>query len=214
MTARAVAAFATLLLLAVALAEPSASAGYVTGVGTARVAHLFDAANAAEATVTVPETFSGFSGFTYHFVIHGGNSTAARAYRVAVVVSPGSDTEARWNASGSGPAGAGEASINVTIGPNELPFNVARTPFEVELQAADGALLDTAAFSVDLKYREPPPDGGLLQLAIASAFFWGLVFLYGLNLHLAQRKLRARADALERSIEGSTKEVRAGGEKR
>lgn len=214
MRARNLPPFAALALLALAALAPPASAGYVTGVGGSRVAHLFDPANGIEAMVTVPETFSGFVGFTYPFVLHGNNSTAARPYRVAVVVSPGSEVEARWNASGQGPEGAASATLNVTIGPGELPFNVANTPFQVELQTADGSLLDSAAFSVDLKYREPPPDGGLLQLAIASAFFWGLVFLYGLYLHLAERKLRARADALERAIEGTAKEVRARGKER
>lgn len=196
------------------LAQPAA-AGFVTGVGAHRTAHVFDAPNGLEVVVEIPETFSGFAGYTYRFVLLGSNATSAKSYRVAVVVSPGDpDAEGRWNGSGQGPSGVGNTTIDVAIGPDELPFTFPNTPFQIELEAADGALIDSAQFSVDLRYREPPPDGGLFQLALATGFFWGLVFLYALHLHLAQRKLRARAVALERSIEGSSGGVRADGKER
>lgn len=200
--------------IALLLVAQPAAGGFVTGLGTHRTAHLFDTANGLEVKVEIPETFSGFAGYTYRFVLWGSNATSVRSYRVAVVVSPGGDTEARWNASGQGPSGAGNTTIDVVLGPDELPFTAPNTPFQVELQAADGSMIDSAQFSVDLRYREPPPDGGLLQLALATGFFWGLVFLYALHLHLAQRKLRARAQALERAIEGSSRGVRADGKER
>lgn len=204
-----------LAAVAVASFAQPAAGGYVTGVGVQRTAHLFDPENDLEVTVVVPETFSGFLGYNYSFEFTGSATTAATAYRVAIVVSPGDpDTEARWNASGQAPQGAIRSTIAVAIGPDELPFTFPNTPFQAELQAENGTAIDSAQFSVDLRYREPPPDGGFMQLALATGFFWGLVFLYALHLHRAQRKLRARADALERAVGGSSEGVRANGKER
>jgi hypothetical protein len=208
---RAAAAFAFAGALVVAA---NASAGYTTGVGNARAAHLFDDSNGLNATVLVPEVVQGSLGYAYRFNLTGSPSTAARDYRAEVVVSPGSDTEARFNGTGPGPAGAASSTIDVAIGPDLLKFTTTNTPFAVELRSLNGSLIDSASFSVDLRYKEPPPDGGLLALALASACLWGLVFLYALHLHSTQRKLRARADALENARPGHLAEDRADGEKR
>ncbi len=197
----ALGALALLLLL-----PGSASAGFVTGSGAERTAHLFDPVNGVNVSVAIGETFSGIAGGSYRFVLHGSAGTAERPYRVEVVVSPGSETEARFNDTGDGPAGALNTTIEVAIRPGALPFTLANTPFAVELRSGAGALLDAVEFAVDLRYKEPPADGGLLNLALASAALWALVFLYALRLHFTQRKLRARTDALERSIQGSAKE--------
>jgi hypothetical protein len=186
---------------------PPVSAGFVTGVGATRTAHLFDASNGLEATVVVPESLDGIRGQTYNFTLQGSNSTASDEYLVAVVISPGRDTEKRWNGSGASPAGAISTTILVAIAADELQFTLSNTPFAVELRRPNGTLLDSAEFSVDLRYREPPADGGLLALTIASVCFWGGVLLYAVYLQLAQRKLRARTEALERSLSPAPPEV-------
>jgi hypothetical protein len=191
---------AALLLLLAALAASPVQAGYVTGAGTSRTAHLFDSANGLEATVPIPEVFEGYAGNSFNFTLKGTALTASAAYRVAVVVSPGSDIEARWNATGTGPAGNTTVTVQVTIPPDTIQGTQANAPFAVELYAGNGTLLDSTVYSVDLRYREPPADGGLFQLAIATTFFWGAVLLYAFHLQRAQRKLRSRADALERSL--------------
>lgn len=206
-------ALAAVGLVAVLAGFP-AQAGSTTGVGSSRDVHLMDAANGVTVTVRAPESFSGFSGYTYRFAVVGNSSTLEADYKLAVVVSPGSDTEARWNGSVHVPAGTANTSADVVIAPDALPFTLANTPFSVELQEASGSVIDAALFSVDLRYREPPPDGGLLALALASASVWGIVFLYALNLHLTQRKLRARVSALERAQDGTSAEVRADGTER
>ena len=209
---------ATAFILAAALAAgalgPAASAGSTTGFGAARVAYLADAANGVEASVAAPETMSGIVGYTYRFHFVGSASTSATTYSLAAIVSPGSDTEARWNGSAAVPAGAADTSADVVIPPEALPFTAANTPFAIEVRAPNGTLVDRVEFSVDLRYREPPPDGGLLALALASASVWGVVFLYALNLHFTQRKLRAKAEALERAVEGPSAGVRADGKQR
>ena len=185
--------------LAAAVLSSSALGGSTTGFGSSREVHLADPSNGLNVTVVSPESITGFVGYAYNFSLNGTASTQAAAYRVAVVVAPGSDTEARWNGTASVPAGAGATAAQVVIPPDALPFNNANTPFAIELQAANGTVLDSSEFSVDLHYHEPPADGGLLALALASASVWGIVFLYALNLHLTQRKLRARVSALERA---------------
>lgn len=188
------------VLLLAALAASPVQAGYVTGAGATRTAHLFHAANGLEVSVGIPEVFEGYLANSFNFTLQGLNSTAAATYRVAVVVSPGSDIQARWNASGAGPVGNTAVTLQVTIPPDTIQGTQANAPFAVELYAANGALLDSTLYSVDLRYREPPADGGLFQLAIATTFFWGAVLLYAFHLQRAQRKLRSRADALERSL--------------
>jgi hypothetical protein len=193
--AEALAAVAILVFVA-----GGCSAGFVTGVGSTRTAHLIDSPNGLEAVVVVPEALDGFRGYTFSFSLQGSNSTAPADYLVSVVISPGRDTEKKWNGSGLGPSGDSNTTISVTIGPDELEFTLANSPFAVELRDANGTLRDSALFSVDLRYREPPADGGLLALTIATVCFWGGVLLYAVYLQLAQRKLRARAQALERSL--------------
>jgi hypothetical protein len=205
-------AFAVVALL---FAPGPAFGGYVTGVGNARTAHLSDDPNAVDATVIVPEVILGSEGYTYHFTLSGSNTTATRDYRLEVVVSPGDPiVEARFNATGPGPQGAALTTIDVKVGPDVLKFTTTNTPFAVELRSSNGSLIDSTSFSVDLRYKTPPPDGGLLALALASACLWGLVFLYTLHLHSTQRKLRARADALEHAHHEDSAGDRADGEKR
>jgi hypothetical protein len=191
-----------------------ASGGFTQGVGSSRTATLSDDANRMQVSVPCPETINGSTGFSYHFSLVGLASTHAATYNLSVVISPGRDTEARWNATVAVPAGVANTSADVVIPPNALPFTVTNTPFSIELIGSAGAIIDYAEFSVDLRYREPPPDGGLLALALASACVWGVVLLYTLNLHLAQRKLRARADALESAQNGPSAGVRADGKER
>jgi hypothetical protein len=205
---------AAALTLAVVLAGGTAAAGSTSGFGAARTVGLADAGNGLTVTGPCPETISGFTGVAYRFSFVGSAATAAGAYTVSVIVSPGSDVPAYYNGTAQVQAGAGNASVEVVIPPDDLRFTAANTPFAIELRAPNGTLVDTAEFSVDLRYREPPADGGLLALAITSAAVWGIVFLYALNLHFAQRKLRARADALEGAVKGPSAGVRADGKER
>jgi hypothetical protein len=207
--------FALLCLAALLAASPGiAAGGYTQGFGGSRTASLADPANHLAVSVPCPETINGSTGFTYHFSLVGAAPTHAATYNLSVIISPGRDTEARWNATVSVPAGESNTSADVVIPPGALPFTAANTPFSIALLDVAGAPVDSAEFSVDLRYREPPADGGLLALALASACVWGVVFLYALNLHLAQRKLRARADALEHAQNGPSAGVRADGKER
>lgn len=202
------------LMACALLASGCASAGSTSGFGATRTAHLSDAGNGVAVSVVCPETMSGITGFSFQFSLIGSAGTAAAAYTLAVVVSPGRDVEARWSGNTSVPAGAANTSAPVVIPAEALPFTAPNTPFSIELSAANGTLLDSVDFSVDLRYREPPPDGGLLALSLASASVWGIVFLYALNLHLAQRKLRAKVDALASAQTSPSAGGQADGEKR
>lgn len=207
--------FRAVLLVAVLLAAPapSAQAGYVTGIGTARTAHLFDSSNGLEVTVAVPETFEGYKGATYNFTLQGSSSTVAMDYLFAFVLNPDiSDARTEWNISGRGATGATKTTLTLSIPAEVIQGRQENAPVELVLAHATGAPIDTARLSIDLLYRAPPPDGGLLQLAIASTLFWGIVFLYAGYLSISQRKLNARAEALERSLHARTKEVPSRGE--
>jgi hypothetical protein len=202
------------LAAALLIASGLAAGGSTLGFGNTRTAHLSDEANGITVAVPCPETLLGFVGFTYRFNLSGSSATHAATYNLSVIVSPHSDTRVSWNVSVSVPAGAASTSAVVVIPPDALPFTVANTPFTMEMVSAGGALVDSVDFSVDLRYREPPPDGGLLALALASACVWGVVLLFALNLHFTQRKLRSRADALERAHEGPSAGGRTDGRER
>jgi hypothetical protein len=172
----------------------------VTGAGASRTAHLFDPANGIEATVVVPETLDGLSNTAFLFTLKGSANTTYRTYIVAIIISPDSDeVRKEWNTSIEGPQGAGTVPKPLSIPAGELDYTIPNVPFRAQLRW-NGIVVDFADFSIDIRAKTPPADGGLTQLAIATVFFWGIVFLYAGYLHLTQRKLRAKADALERAI--------------
>lgn len=202
-------------LLVLTLAPATASAGFVTGVGTARVAHLADPANGLTVTVGVNETFDSYADNHFVFTLEGSASTSAASYVVEVAISPNDpDTRAAWNATASVGAGASTTAVTVTLPPETIKGTLANTPFRFSLLAANGTVLDSADAAIDVRWRSPPADGGLLQLALATTAFWALVFLYALHLHSNERKLRARAEALERSLQGAQKDDPADGPER
>ncbi len=202
-------------LAVLVLAPGLASAGFVTGVGPARLAHLSDGGNGLTVTVVVPETLDSFVENVYRFNLSGSAATSPQGYTVEVAISPDDPlTRAAWNATAV--VGAGAASTFATVGiPKEaIQGTLANTPFRFSLRASNGTLVDSADAAIDVRWRTPPADGGLLQLALATTAFWALVFLYALHLHSNERKLRARADALERSLQGAHKDDPANGSKR
>ena len=200
---RFAAAFALVSILL--FAAPPAEAGFVTGVGAQRTAHLFDGANGVNVTVLVNETLQGAVENKFIFTLNGTNATAAATYRVAIILSPGHpETETGWSAPVSVPAGTSSTNVAVTVPAETIQGRLRNAPFRAQLEDGAGARVDFVDFSADLLYRDPPPDGGMLQLAAATVFFWGLVLLYAGYLHLSLRKLRQKAELLERSSEGST----------
>ncbi len=203
------------VLVALLLAPGLASAGFVTGVGAGRVAHLADKGNGLSVTVVVPETLDSYVENRYVFTLTGSASTAPQGYAVEVAISPDDpDTRAAWNATAAVAAGASSTSTTVTIPVETIKGTLANAPFRFSLRAPNGTLLDSADAAIDVRWRSPPADGGLLQLALATTAFWALVFLYALHLHSNERKLRARAEALERALQGAQKDDPAPGPKR
>jgi len=190
----------TVMIAATLFGASLGQAGYVTGAGSARTAHLFDAPNGLEATVKVPETLDGLSDNSFVFTLTGSSNTTYRTYVVAIIISPDSaEVRKEWNTSIEGPMGPGPALKPVGIAAGELDYTVPNVPFRAQLRW-NGTVLDSADFSIDIRFKTPPADGGLTELAIATVFFWGIVFLYAGYLHLNQRKLRAKAEALERAL--------------
>ncbi len=195
------------LLSIVLMAWQPAQAGYITGAGTQRTAHLFDAGHGVNVTVLLNESFQGAVENRFTFNLEGSNITTSRTYKVAIILSPGDpDTASSWSANGSVPDGTSSTNVIVTIPAETIQGRLRNAPFRAELQSDTGTPIDFVDFSADLLYRDPPPDGGMLQLAAATVFFWGLVLLYAGYLHLSLRKLRQKAELLERFPEGSTRE--------
>lgn len=203
------------LVFLLPLLAPAADAGFVTGIDPSRTVHLADPANNLSVTAVVPEVFENSIGATYTFTLEGANDTQAATYGVEITVSPADpDTHRTWNATVSVPPGSSTTHVSVSIPALTINGTQANAPFRVALAYANGTPADSVDLSIDLLYHSPPPDGGLFQLAVASGFFWGLVFLYALHLQKAQARLQARADALEGSLEGRSKEGRESGENR
>ncbi|HKZ58786.1 MAG TPA: hypothetical protein VJ547_02905 [Candidatus Thermoplasmatota archaeon] len=206
---------AAVSLVALLLSQGGAAAGFVTGVGASRVAHLADPANGVTVTVGVNETFDSYAANAFTFTLAGDSSTAARSYTVEVAISPDDpDTRASWNATATLEAGSSTRAVTVTVPAEAIKGTLSNTPFRFSLLGSNGTLIDSAEAAIDVRWRSPPADGGLLQLALATTAFWALVFLYALHLHSNERKLRARAEALERSLQGAQKDDPAEGPKR
>lgn len=206
---------AAVALVALVLFQGTAAAGFVTGVGASRVAHLADPGNGLTVTVRVNETFDSYADNHFVFTLAGDPSTAARSYTVEVAISPDDpDTRASWNGTVALDAGPSTRAVTVTVPAETIKGTLANTPFRFSLLASNGTLIDSADAGIDVRWRSPPADGGLLQLALATTAFWALVFLYALHLHSNERKLRARAEALERSLQGAKKDDPAEGPKR
>lgn len=202
-------------LAALVLVPGLASAGFITGVGPSRLAHLADAGNGLTVTVGVNETLDSYVENHYVFTLAGSPPTLPQGYIVEVAISPDDpDTRAAWNATALVGSGASSIGATVAIPLEQIRGTLANTPFRFSLRSSNGTLLDSVETSIDVRWRTPPADGGLLQLALATTAFWALVFLYALHLHSNERKLRARADALERSLQGANTDDPAHGSQR
>lgn len=202
-------------LAALLLSQGGAAAGFVTGVGASRLVHLADGANGVTVTVGVNETFDSYAANAFIFTVASGPSTTARSYTLEVAISPDDpDTRATWNATATVEAGTPAQAVTVTVPAETIKGTLSNTPFRFSLLAPNGTTVDWADAAIDVRWRSPPADGGLLQLALATTAFWALVFLYALHLHSNERKLRARAEALERSLQGAPKDDPAHGSKR
>jgi len=204
------------LLAAAALAVAGhASAGYTTQSSGTKVVHVFDSPNGVEVLVFVNDTLDSNHANRFGFIITGSNSTVLRDYVIEIALSPDDpDVRVAWHATATIGPGTSADDGAVLIPAEQPSGTLANAPFRFSLKSPAGVLIDSTEVSIDVRYHSPPADGGLLQLALATTGFWALVFLYALHLHSNERKLRARADALERSLQGAHPDDPAQGPKR
>jgi hypothetical protein len=173
-------------------------------VGPHRAATLFDLPNNVSVTVKLLETLDGQQENRFEVLALGSGGGAAATYTVRLTVSP--DDPDGLAASWETVVTAGDVDpVAITVPAETLPYRQNNVPFRLTL-VADGRAVDEVDFSMDLTYHPPPPDGGLFQLAAGTVAAWGLVLLYAVVLHREHKRLRDRADSLERAIGRSAKE--------